>query len=186
MQQTNERDDAIRSLAGDWAVDDPVAAEDWASTLEELADRGLALNHVCLRAADAAPADAIGMARRNNLGAGVVEAIVGRWAAKDFSAAEDWVNGSTMGDERNTLLAKLAQARAEREPAEAAAMVSESMTSGEAQEEAAMSVLHQWLRRDPDAAVAWIDAFPDGPLKDRGRAEIEGMRIYEDESATVR
>ncbi len=178
MKQTTERDDSIRKLAQEWASEDPTSAEQWASNLPENADRTQALNLVCMTRAKHSPAEAISMAQRNMTGGALVEDIVGRWASKDFAEASEWVTGSTTGDMRNSLLAKLALTRAESAPEEAATLVALSMREGQVQEEAAVSVLHQWLRKDPQAAAGWISTFPDGPLKERARTEIEGMRAY--------
>lgn len=175
MKQTTDRDDCIRKLALEWAAQDPLSAEQWASSLAEQNDRPQALNLVCMTLSGHSPVEAITMAERNHLGEPIVETIVSLWAAKDFPRASEWV-ASTTGDTRDKLLPKLAIARAEAAPEEAATLVALSMQEGQSQEEAAMSVLHQWLRKDPQAAAAWIGTFPDGPLKERGQTEIEGMR----------
>lgn len=177
-KQTTERDDSIRKLAQEWAGSNAMEAEHWAGRFTEEADRIQALNLVCLSFAKRSPAEAIAMVERNHLGGALVEEIIGGWANGDFAGASKWVAESTLGDNRNTMLAKLALSRAETAPEEAASLVALSMSEGPIQEEAAMSVLHQWLRKDQQAAAEWINGFPDGPLKERRQMEIEGMRKY--------
>ncbi len=178
MKPTTERDDAIRKLAQDWSAKAPAEAETWAAGLTEKTDRTQALNLVCLTLSNHSPVEAIAMAERHSLGDPFVQEIIGRWADKDFNGASSWVTAFTSGETRNDSLARLALSRSASAPEEAATLVALSMKEGNAQEEAAMSVLHQWLKKDPQAAAEWISAFPDGPLRERGLKEVEGMMAY--------
>lgn len=175
---TTERESAIRELARDWAARDPAAAEKWAAAFDDPEDRERAMSHVCLEVAGGSPRDAIEIVRRNELNSGMIESIVGQWGIADFEAAADWARELPTGDLRDNALARLALVRAEKSPVEAASMVSTALAAGPAQEEAAIAVLHQWLRKDPDAARQWVDAFPDGELKERAQNEIEGMATH--------
>lgn len=181
MPRTTEREDAIRSLAHEWAAEDFAGAERWAAAFEDPADLNRALTHVCLERAGSDPRDAIEMAQWHKLGYGTVEVIAGRWAEADFGAAAAWVKELPEGEMRDGLLARLALSRAETAPAEAASMVATSLAAGKVQEEAAISVLHQWLLRDPKTAEQWVAAFPEGPLKRRASHEIQGMTAYRNE-----
>ncbi|MEO5914399.1 MAG: hypothetical protein ABIS50_09215 [Luteolibacter sp.] len=176
--RTTERENAIRELAHEWAAKDLIAAERWAAAFVDPEDWERAMTHVCLEAAGRDPQEAIEIVQRHKLNPGTVESIVEQWAKSDFEAAADWVGELSAGKFRDNALARLALVRAETSPAEAAAMVSTSLAAGTAQEEAAISVLHQWLRQDPEAARQWVDLFPDGKLKERAESEIQGMAAH--------
>ncbi len=178
MPRATERENAIRELAHEWAAEDRVAAEQWAAAFDDPEDWERAMTHVCLEVAVRNPREAIEIAQGHELNPGTVESIAGQWAKSDFNAAADWVRESPAGELRDNALARLALVRAETSPVEAASMVSTSLAAGPAQEEAAIAVLYQWLRQDPEAASQWVDVFPDGKLKERARGEIQGMAAH--------
>lgn len=175
MPQDTGREDAIRSLAQEWAKDAPGAAEEWARGLEDPAECERALTHVCLEVAAQDPREAIRIAQANELQGGTVEAIAGRWAGGDFESAASWARALPEGGMRDRVLMRLVQSHAGVAPAEAASMLSEWNLSDKAKEETAMAVLHQWLLKDPEAARSWVELFPEGILKDRAAAAVLGM-----------
>ena len=69
----------------------------------------------------------------------------------------------------------MAFTRSKENPVDAATLVVEWISPGEVQNEAAISVLHQWVLREPDAALAWAQLFPDENLRDRALKEVEVM-----------
>lgn len=175
---TAERENAIRELAHEWAAEDPVAAERWAAAFKDPDDWERAMTHVCLEVAGRNPREAIEIVQWYELNPGMIDSIVGQWGISDFEVAADWVRELPAGILQENALARLALVRAETSPDQAASMVSTSLAAGPAQEEAAIAVLHQWLRQDPEAARQWVDLFPDGKVKERARAEIEGMAAH--------
>ncbi len=179
--RTTEREDAIRELAHEWAADAPVAAEQWAATFDDPDDWERAMTHVCLEVAARNPREAIEIAQRHTLNEGTIESIVELWANTDIEKAADWVSELPDGKLRESTLSRLALVVAETSPSEAAEIVSTSLAAGPVQDEAAIAVLHQWLRHDPEAARQWVEIFPDGKLKVRARAEILGMAAHLEE-----
>lgn len=95
-----------------------------------------------------------------------------QWAARDFSAALAHADFQPPGAIREEMFGRLALVLAKSLPREAAAIVADDMAPGEIRAEAAISVLHHWLREDPSAAAGWAAAFPPGPLCDRALAEV--------------
>lgn len=178
MPPDAEREKALRSLAQDWAAEDPTAAERWAASLETSAEREHAMSHICLKVAEVNPDEAANIAQWHRIDKGVVEAIASRWAESDFEAAVVWAGTFSDPETRNRILSRLALARAGTAPEEAAVIVSESLAPGEAQQEAAIAVLHQWLLKDVHAAQRWVEMFPEGALKERAVAEIRGVMTY--------
>jgi hypothetical protein len=57
-------------------------------------------------------------------------------------------------------------------PAQAARLVEDGMSPGWLQAEAAASVAHRWSGQDAAAAARWVEALPEGPLRDRAREEL--------------
>jgi hypothetical protein len=172
------REDAIRTLAQEWARNSPSAAHRWASALEDPAERERALTHLCLEVTSQDPREAIRIARSHRLHPATVDSILTRWARTDFPAASSWLRDLPEGETRDRLLIPLVQSRASDSPAEAAALLSTSPLFDQAQEEAAMTIVHQWILKDPEAARQWVDLFPEGPLKERAAAAVQGMTAY--------
>ena len=78
------------------------------------------------------------------------------------------------GNERDRLISRVAFTRSKEDAAEAAKLVAEWISPGDAQNEAAISVLHQWALRDPKGALSWAQLFPEN-LRDRALQEVEVM-----------
>lgn len=175
MPQDTARENAIRELAQQWAKEVPLAAERWAKALEDPSERERALTQVCLEVSAIDPRDAIRIARANELHHGIVDAITGRWASTDFDAAFAWADKEPHGEARDRLLSRLIQSRASDAPAEAASMLSNSRLSGQAHEDAALAIVHQWFLKDPEAARQWVNDFPEGPVRERASREVQGM-----------
>lgn len=133
----------------------------------------------CLALAERDPRAAVIFAIDNGLcdtDAGLLENLAAQWAARDFPAAHAWVMQQDPGDWRDGLLAHVAYAGSQSDPASAARLVVAEMAPGPQQNEAAISVLHQWALLDLGSAAAWASAFPAGSFRQRAIAEIEGVR----------
>jgi hypothetical protein len=73
------------------------------------------------------------------------------------------------------LLQRIAFVEAKSNPAEAGRLISEQMSPGQIQSEAAISVLYQWTRQDAAAAMAWAESFPPGDLRERAINEVKNV-----------
>lgn len=180
MPQDTARENALRDLAQAWGREAPLAAERWARALLDPAERERALTQVCLEVSVQDPREALRIAQANELHSGILQAIAARWAGMDFAAASAWVDDAPAGEVRDRVLLQLIQSRASETPAEAAAMLSQSKLNHDAQEEAAIGIVHQWLLKDPAAAREWVDRFPEGSTKERAMAEIQGAMARQD------
>jgi hypothetical protein len=178
MPQDTEREDALQHLAREWARTSPTAAERWAAGLEDPAERERALTHLCLEVASQDPREAIRIARSHRLHPATIDSVASRWASTDFPTAFSWTGELPEGELRDRLLMCLIQTRAADAPAEAAVLLSASPLSDQAQEEAAMTIVHQWILKDPEAARQWVELFPEGPTKERAAAAVQGMTAY--------
>lgn len=170
-----EREKAVRELAQEWTAKAPGAAENWAASLADAAERETALTHVSLTAANSDPATAMEMAQWYHLPPGTVQNLAQIWGKKDFSAALGWASDLSPGPAKEVALSRIFLTRAESDPAGAATLVSERLAPGPMQEEAAISVLYYWLRRDTIAASAWVAQFPPGKMRTRAENEVRGF-----------
>jgi len=176
------RVDALRTVAREWAALDPAKAMAWAQALPDEDERKDVSEFVCYRVAEDDPLKAREMAAASGFGpdSSLSTDLVQQWAAREPAKARDWILSQPQGDAREVLLTELAPLLAQQDPAAAGRIVSEELT-GSHQEEAAMSVLYQWARKDAAAATAWVQQFPQGALKKRAEEELQGILAMEDE-----
>jgi hypothetical protein len=168
-----------RALEG-WAQQDSDAALAWAARITDAAQRQQAREIICLTLAQSDPRRAVQASIDTGLcdtSAGLLENLTAQWASTDFSAAHDWVRQQESGGWRDDLVARIAFAGSQSDPADAARLVVAEMAPGPKQNEAAICVLHQWALRDLDAAATWAETFPEGELRTRALGEIAGIRL---------
>jgi hypothetical protein len=171
------REEFLRELRK-WASRDVDGA---LASVVNLADeelRGEALEFICYGVAESNPAKAVNLAVSSGLqdrpGA-AVQNLVQQWAAADLPSALAWTMKQPDGEQRDECMARVALAYSRRMPADAARLVVDQIPPGPAQTESAIMVLHQWAKQDLPAAAAWVAMFPDGPLRTRAVAELEGI-----------
>lgn len=171
-------DRILHRVAQLWAARDTSAALDWAATLANARERDGVLTDVFLEIAESDPAEAIRTRSRyvtdDELNAGL-EALMQRWAEKDFPAARDWALSREAGAQRDQLIARLAFVQSQTAPFDAATLAVENLPAGRVQTEAVMAVLHQWALRDLSAAEEWVESFAEGDLRTRAVNELNGI-----------
>jgi hypothetical protein len=104
----------------------------------------------------------------------VLPNLIQLWAQRDFDSALQWAIAQPPGDQRDRIFSHLAFAESQAAPSEAANMILEQIPPNSIQQEAAMTVLHQWLLQDFPAAKAWVAQLPEGEFKQRAEAELAG------------
>jgi hypothetical protein len=160
--------------ARSWARLYPAEAAAWVLSAPEGPARDAVAEMVCLQLAESDPSRAIALAERFGASCtNALEGIVHQWAALDDGAAYAYASRKPPGEERDRLLGRIALVRAYADPVEAARFVAAEISPGEIQNEAGMSVLHQWALRDTNSAAAWARLFPEGALRDRAISEVE-------------
>lgn len=180
------REEMLRRVAQRWTEQDPVSAKQWAEQLADEGERKSVLTDVCFQIAQDDPRQAIQMADQNGLGnlpGAILQNLVQQWAAKDFPAALAWANERPAGEEKDQMFSRISFVMAETDPAKAAQMVVDQIPAGNTQTEAAISVLYQWAKRDLKGARAWVDLFPESPLRERALNELKGMEQYQQANA---
>lgn len=172
------RETIVRHVAQFWAAQDVAGAENWAAGAPEESERNSAVADVCFQVAQSDAAQAVEIAGRHGLGSApgaVLQNLVQQWAAQDLSSAAGWIQQLPAGEQRSQMLERLAYVQAKTEPAAAASLVVDQIPAGPLQDEAAMTVLHQWAIRDLVSAAAWIRQFPPGSLRQRAERELQGI-----------
>ncbi|MEO5914401.1 MAG: hypothetical protein ABIS50_09225 [Luteolibacter sp.] len=181
MPAGEERTTAMRTVFRQWAATSPRDALAWISTMNAEPDRNKAREFLCHRVAEDDPKLALDFAREAgaDTATSLVQDLAQQWAGSDAAAARDWALALPADADRDQILARVCQVLSQSDPLTAGAIVSGEIAAGSVQDEAAMSVLHQWAIRDPAAAREWVARFPDGPLRIRAEGELAGIRDYQ-------
>jgi hypothetical protein len=176
-----ERTTAMRTVFRQWAETSPRDALAWIPTMNAEQDRNEAREFFCHRVAEDDPKLALDLARQvgADTATSLVQDLAQQWAGSDAAAARDWALALPADADRDPILARVCQVLAQSDPLTAGAIVSGEIAAGSVQDEAAMSVLHQWAIRDPVAASEWVARFPEGPLRIRAEEELAGIRGHQ-------
>ena len=159
-----------------WARKNPGRALAWMMSAAAGPQRDSVAEIACAQVAETDPAQAVALAERYAGGCtNLLENLVYQWSERNEPAARAYALARPAGDERDRLLSRVALTRSKEDPAEAAKLVIESIAPGETQNEAVMSVLHQWALLNPTQALAWAQLFPEGALKTRALKEVENL-----------
>ena len=169
------RAEALYVLARLWGGKNAESALAWAGGLKVEYEREAALADAGTELARENPGRAlqlIGRSLRADEPSPALEKLAHQWAEKDFAAALAWTLVNSAGAQRDQLLARLAFVQARENAPAAARLVAEEMKAGEIQNEAVISVLHQWAPRDLTGASAWAGRIPESALRERALAEL--------------
>jgi hypothetical protein len=159
-----------------WARENPESALTWMMNTSTGPERDVVAEIVCAQIAEVDPAQAVTVAEQYAGGcSNLLENLVFQWSERDEAAARTYALAQPDGAQRDRLLGRVALTLAQEAPAAAAMLVVQSISPGEAQNEAALSVLHQWAWREPNAALAWAELFPENDLKTRALREIDNI-----------
>lgn len=171
------REELLRQVAGEWTKQNPAQAIEWAANLKDTSERTDALGNACIQISQSNPAQAVATAERFGVGKndGILDNATQLWASQDPSAALGWAQGQPPGEQRDRLMTRIVFVEAQTAPSEAARFVSEEIPPGPMQDEAIISVLHQWGLRDSAGASAWVSNFAESPLRERAINELAAV-----------
>jgi hypothetical protein len=173
------RDKALRILAQNWSGQNPQAALAWMAQLPNETERHMFVTNTCLGLARENPSAAVRLAVTSHADeAGLLENLTQQWADKDTRPALTWAEEQNPGDERDQLIQRIALVESKANPHEAANLVLQQIPPGPVQIEAVITVVHQWGERDRNAAAAWVNQFPEGAVRERALAELDGIARY--------
>jgi hypothetical protein len=165
----------------EWARKYPAEALKWLENAPDGPRRETMAEIVCPELAQTDPARAVALAEQcNSSGTNFMKALrdgLGQqWAEQDMQATSAWALAKPAGEDRDRLLGRIALVKSKTNPEEAAQWVAEQMSPGAVQDEAAISVIYQWASRDANAAMAWVQSFPDGNLRYRAILEVQNIQ----------
>jgi hypothetical protein len=168
----------------EWARNFPAEALAWLKNAPDGKQRLAISEIVCSQLAQTNVVVAVKLAE-NCLGEGtndtaqfLLDNMAQQWASQDMQAASAWALAKPAGEQRDRLLQRIAIAEAAANPADAAQLISQQMSPGPTQNEAAISVLYQWAQTDAAAALTWAESFPAGDLRDRAIKEVKNVSAY--------
>jgi hypothetical protein len=172
--ETTDRETAAAHLARQWADRAPQAAQAWALTLPDPAQRRAALDALFTTWAEAEPATAAEAARtlpeREPGRIRLIDRVLTHWAASDPAAALDWLQTLPAPAEREAAAATLLTGVVQSQPAEAAAW---ALQLGAGSDGSLLAkVLAAWAAADKPAALAWAAALPPGDTRDISLREL--------------
>jgi hypothetical protein len=164
--------------AREWTRQHPNDAATWLLSAAAGSKRDTVAEMVCVQVAQTNPAEAVALAERCAGGcSNLLENLVHQWADQNTPAARDYALSKPPGEERDHLLSRVAFVLSKESPTDAARLVAEQISPGEIQNEAAISVLHQWLLRDTNAAAMWAQLFAASPTRERALKEVENVSV---------
>jgi hypothetical protein len=176
------RIEAMHLLARAWAKQNVEAAATWAARLKSKDEKLTALSDIVIQANQSDPKEALVLCEKYDFATynpSTVHSTLQALAKQDSQAAIEWVQQQPDLDFRNEAYSQIAMATASQDPSAAAQLVTSVMTPGSTQEEAAMSILHQWILKDPKGAKAWVAVFPNGDFRQRAEDELTHAEAYQ-------
>jgi hypothetical protein len=166
----------LRQLLVSWAERDAAAAMAWTIQLSETTERMAAMATISTTLAASDPRSALELAIQHGAdqedAGGLLENLAMQWAERETSTALKWVGTQPNSEWHDRLIARVAFVLAKSDPRSAAFHVAEEMEPGPMQDEAAISILHQWAMIDSESAAQWVGSFTAGPLRERALGEL--------------
>jgi hypothetical protein len=108
-----------------------------------------------------------------------------QYAEKDPEAASRWAIQVEDPVLRNRLLEAVTTSASGTDPASAARLVFTSMTPGQDQNRAAVSVVQRWAQISPESAAAWVATFPAGAVRTDATQNLVGIWSQRDRQAAT-
>lgn len=169
------RDAAISGVAIEWANASLADATAWTKTLGDEAERNATMLSVANEAVRAEPVEALRLAmalpdtlQRDEL----IRRAAMEWAAQDAQGAVAWAEQISDETLRAKVLAGETVSWAEQNPEAAATLAVEQLPAGRLQNDAVVSIIQRWAQQQPETAAAWVEQFPNGPLRDAAEENL--------------
>lgn len=181
IEEEELRRKSLLRVAQNWAMQEPEDALKWVIGAEFETDyeRKMAGCMVCTQVAREDPIEAIQLALDygvNKEAEEILTNLTARWAELDAPAALKWAASQSAGKQRDDLVLGIATVVLNNDPVKAAKLVLQEIPPGEGQNEAVFAILRLWAFKDMAGAKAWAEVFPEGPIRNRAVAELDGIR----------
>lgn len=106
-----------------------------------------------------------------------------RMADEDLEGALEWALDLPSENEMAAAFGRIALVMAERDPVEAATLLSETGVAGRELDVALVEALSIWSNQSPVDAAEWVALFPEGAARDAGFREVISEWVEQDVSA---
>ena len=176
MPTGSDRQEALAAAANAWAGQDFVGAITWAKQLPGSDDRQKALEATADEASYDHPVEALGLATTLAPSSTLNEIIaraVAAWTRNSPGDAISWTKQIPDPVSREQMMTSIAAAWGESNPVAAGTLAANSFRPGPLQDQAVIAVVQRWAQTDAPAVKAWIDQFPEGPLRQVAMAELD-------------
>lgn len=170
-------------IATEWAKQDPQAAMAWAKGLEQGKDEAMA--SVIGEVAREDPAKAAGLLQGIDAesAASSYQAIAESYGAKDFAAAQSWIQGLP-ADQQGAAMAAAISGLARTDPAAAAAQVA-SMEAGGSKDRAVRDVVGSMAMEDPQAAAQFLNQNGSADAQQESMRELIPAWVSKDPASAL-
>lgn len=171
----DERIEACERIGAAWARNDPEAATAWAGTLSNGSESQSALFAIASNEVFANPARALTMLSQmpaSNQRDNLIERAVSTWSEIASADTLQWAGQIPESTLRERIIGTIATTLAGQAPDAAAHLVLEEMSAGPEQENTILAIIQRWAPIDKAAALAWVDKFPPGDLRDRASSAL--------------
>ncbi len=175
----NTRNDLIRSLSWNWAMQDPAAALTWIGNIATGRTYDQAVNYALQKLDSTAPTDAaafIGQMADASTRDGAITQLAGAWAQSDLDGALTWAQAlpATDGKARGSALNQAMANWETNDPTGAAAYIDQNLRNDPNFNSVANQLANKWVAADPSAALAWASSLPPGQAQTDSLATIFG------------
>lgn len=162
------RENSLSAVAIEWANTDLNSTVAWARQLPDASEQQTILLAAANEAVRTDPMASLRIAVALPADGGRDETIrraATEWASQDAASAVDWAKQIPDETLRSKVLAAEAVAWSESAPESAATLAVESLPPGRLLDDTVVSIVQRWAQRQPEAAAAWVEQFPEGPLR---------------------
>ncbi len=166
---------ACQQIASVWGERDHESAATWARELPAGERRAAALTSVAYEAVRMAPLAALQLTAELPAGDARDELVlhcVRQWVSADPAAAVAWSGAIEDEGLRCRALSAAATEWGAQDPAGAMQLALDSIAPGEAQDRTVVGIVQRWAQDDRAGAEAWVEALPEGRLRDDARRSL--------------
>jgi len=174
------RADLMMVVVQSWAKLNTDEAQEWASNLTNPPDnpteRDTMVSYVSFAVADTDPARAVQVLAQCPINKDrfevMVENLAQQWADENnLQPLVDLIAKLPPSPDRDGYFARIANAMARTDAEQASTIVSDDISPGPAQVDAAIAIVHQLAWNNQSLAREWVDTFPVGEVHDRALKE---------------
>ena len=105
-----------------------------------------------------------------------------QWAATDSASAIAWAEQVPEAAMRDKMMADIAIGLGVQDPFRAAKFIATSMTDSDARNNAVINIVRFWTASSPEQAAAWVEQFPQGPLRDAAMENVMDVKLNSSDS----